>query len=224
LTTPDTCGFWAKLVIRVKQVLPDLHTYSVQKRAKQPLLQFLLDGLNSAECRILFASSADCAPLVVTFETSSGERIGIVAYAFLATRTPTKKRPADERSFQIKYSDKDEYRSSNLHEIWQDRFNLFTTLFLGIDPKEGFFVAADPVLHNPTKFFIRLEFKDRQAEEIKRFGWYVWRRERRPTAASSEKFEVLIGGTRERVLDLIRLERAAKGLQQLERESLAKEK
>ena len=48
--------------------------------------------------------------------------------------------------FQIKYENKD----GRLHEIWQDPAGLYTTVFLGIDPATGCFVAADPVLHNPT--------------------------------------------------------------------------
>ncbi len=133
-----------------------LRTYPVQRAARQPLLDFMLDGLRSAGCRILFASEANRAPFVITFDTVAGVRMGIVAYAFLATRTPTKNRPTDERSFQIKYGNLDDFRNANSHELWQDPLGLFTTLLIGIDTKEGFFVAADPEMHNPTKFFIRL--------------------------------------------------------------------
>jgi hypothetical protein len=198
-------------------VLPKLHTYSVQKSAKQPLRDFLLKGLESAGCKIIFASQANFAPFVISIETKTSERLGIVAYAFLANKTPTKNRPSDERSFQIKYSDKSEYRSANSHQIWQDDFGLFTTLFLGIDLEEDFFVAADPMLHNPTKFFIRLEFKDRHAEEIKKNGWCAWKRERRETRRQPDDFEALVGGNRDRVLDLVRFERSMKGSSQTDR-------
>ncbi len=93
--------------------------------------------------------------------------MGVIAYAFLATRTPTKNRPEDERSFQVKYGSKLE---KNLHAIFQDPLGLFTTVFLGISPDEEYFVAVDPEIHNPTKFFIRIEFKDRNADDIKREG------------------------------------------------------
>jgi hypothetical protein len=104
----------------------------------------MLESLRAAGCRTLFASSPDRAPFAITFETRQGERVGIVAYAFLATRTPTQNRPTDERSFQIKYGSKEDYAADNTHVLWQDPLGLFTTLLIGIDPKEDFFVAADP--------------------------------------------------------------------------------
>jgi hypothetical protein len=106
--------------------------------------------------------------------------MGVVAYAFRATRTPTKNRPSDERSFQIKYGSKEDYAEDNSHTLWQDPLGLFTTLLIGIDTEERFFVAADPGLHNPTKFFIRLEFKDDHAAQIMfgRGGSSGWYRER----------------------------------------------
>jgi hypothetical protein len=179
----------------------------------------MFEALRDCGCRILYASEPDRAPFVITFETTAGERLGIVAYAFLATRTPTKNRPADERSFQIKYGSKDEYQDSNLHELWQDRLGVLTTLLIGIDPEEGFLVSADPEMHNPTKFFIRLEFKDDHATVIKRDGWLTWERDRRG-GPLDEPVEVLVGGTKDRFLDLVRFECAAKGLSQGDRQLL----
>lgn len=98
-------------------MLHNLRTYSVQAAARKPLLDFIINGLRSAGCRLLFSSDTSRAPFVVTFETAAGERLGLVAYAFLATRTPTKHRPSDERSFQIKYGSKE---TNNLHQLWQD--------------------------------------------------------------------------------------------------------
>lgn len=171
----------------------------------------MLAGLADVGCRLLYNSPPDRAPFVVTFEAPNGERHGVVAYAFLANKTPTKGRPPDERSFQIKYGSKGDYGSENLHPIWQDPMALFTTVFVGIDVEERFFVAADPERHNPTKFFIRLEFKDSHAEEIQRLGWHAWARGR-SGAGSSDGAEVLVGGRRERFFDLIIFERQALGL------------
>jgi hypothetical protein len=178
----------------------------------------MVDGLKDTGCCIIYASDPGEAPFVISFETQAGERLGVVAYAFTATRTPTKHRPADERSFQIKYGSKGDY-DPNSHELWQDRLGLFTTLLVGIDVDSGFFVAADPEMHNPTKFFIRLEFKDGHAEAIKRDGWHAWEREHRGEMA--EPIEVLVGGTRDRMLDLVLFERAAKGLPPGDRQLLA---
>jgi hypothetical protein len=203
-------------------MIAGLPTYRVQRSERQPLVDFMLTSLRDAGCRVIYASAADRAPFIMSFETPAGERMGIVAYAFLATRTPTKNRPTDERSFQIKYGPDDKA----LHELWQDSLGLFTTLLVGIDPNEGFFVAADPELHNPTRFYIRLEFKDMHAEEIKTHGWYAWERERRgPRHLSPEErtfdFEALVGGTAEHFLDLVRFERAAQGLPPGDRQLVA---
>jgi hypothetical protein len=199
-------------------MLPGLRTYGVQPASRRPLVNFMLAGLADSGCRLLYNSDPDRAPFIITFEAPGGERFGIVAYAFLANRTPTKNRPPDERSFQIKYGSKSDNDSENLHVVWQDPMRLFTTLFLGIDTEEGFFVAADPERHNPTRFFIRLEFKDAHAEAIKKRGWYAWNRGRN---ADEDGVEVLVGGTRERFFDLIRLERRAHGLPPAKRLAMA---
>jgi hypothetical protein len=180
----------------------------------------MIEGLQLSGCRIISAPRPDHAPFVFTFETRAGERMGVVAYAFRATRTPTRNRPKDERSFQIKYGSKDDYAANNSHVLWQDRLGLFTTLLIGIDLEERFFVAADPILHSPTKFFIRLEFKDKHAERIKHAGWHSWERERR-AGRNPEPTESLVGGTIERIFDLVRFERAALGLDPGNRQLLA---
>jgi Methylase-associated X1 len=194
-------------------------TYRVQRADREPLVRFMLEALEAQSCRIIFASEPTQAPFVITFETLSGERMGIVAYAFLATRTPTKNRPKDERSFQVKYGGK---LVKNSHSIFQDPLGLFTTIFVGISPDDGFFVAVDPEVHNPTKFFIRIEFKDKNAADIKRNGWVAWERSR--INREDEPAEVLIGGTKEHFLDLIRFERAAQGLDAGNRQLLSQKR
>lgn len=178
-------------------------TFRVNAKDREPLRHFIVGALEAEGCRIIYSSPPTEAPFRFTFETRDGERIGIVCYAFLATRTPTRNRPEDERSFQVKYGSKD----GKLHRLWQDPHGLYVTLFLGIDPKEGFFVAADPEMHNPTRFFIRIEFKDEHAEEIKRSGWHAWERAKRNHP--DEPVEILVGGTAKSFLKLIRFEREA---------------
>ena len=197
-----------------------LRYYRTKASAREPLLRFMLDALCDRGCRILFASSSDQAPFVITFETSEGERMGIVAYAFLATRTPTKNRPDDERSFQVKYGSKQDYADENAHVLWQDPLGLYTTLLIGIDPEERFFVAADPEVHNPTKFFIRIEFKDEHADAIRQNGWHGWERTRR-AGPMAQPVEVLVGARQEAFLDLVRFERAAYGLAAGDRQLLS---
>lgn len=121
--------------------------YRVNAADRAPLVNFMVDALRNQGCRILHASEPSQAPFVITFETRTGERIGVIAYAFLATRTPTANRPADERTFQVKYGSK---LGKNFHKIWKDPFGLYTTIFLGIAPEERYFVAVDPQVHKPA--------------------------------------------------------------------------
>lgn len=182
----------------------------------------MVAGLRDAGCRILHEPDARRAPFLISFETPDGERIGIVAYAFLiGPRIETKNRPSDERSFQLKYGSKRTTASGDaeLHTIFRDPLDLLVTLLVGISPEEGVFVAADPAMHNPTKLFIRLEFKDVHVGAIQTLGWVPWERQHRGRMA--EPVEVLIGGKRDRFLDLVRFERAAEGLPPGDRHLLA---
>lgn len=144
-------------------------------------------ALEVSKCRVIHASPADEAPFRISFVLPNGERMGIVAYAFLANTKPTKNRPGDEHRFQVKYGSKD----GALHELWQDPFGLYTTVFVGINPERDLFVGADPVLHSPTKFFISVEFKEDHAAQIDRHGWHA--RERAANAqAGSGPFDTKV--------------------------------
>ncbi len=193
----------------------DFRSYRVNAPKRAPTIDWLVRGLEAAGCRIITPPVRDFAPFKVVFEAPDGERIGALFYLFTITCVPTKNRPLDECRFQIKYGNKD----GRLHEIWQDPAGLYTTVFLGIDPTTGCFVAADPVLHNPTLMFISLEFKQRHYRAIEERGWHTWERDSR--IDSEEPTEVLVGGRPERLLDLVRFERAAKGLDQGNRQLLA---
>lgn len=109
----------------------DYREYGVNPRAKGELLQFILQALKQCGCTVLCHSEPSLAPLRLTFEAPNGERMGIIVYAFFANQRLTKNRPADEHRFQIKYGSKD----GQLHELWQDPYELYTTLFVGINPR-----------------------------------------------------------------------------------------
>ena len=175
----------------------------------------MTDALHADGCRILYCSPPSEAPTRITFETADGERFGIVAYAFLANQRLTKNRPDDEHRLQVKYGSRD----GKLHELWQDPYGLYTTLFLGINPEQRFFVGADPVLHSPTKMFISIEFKQEQADAILQTGWHAWERSRK--TADAGPIEVLVGGRPERFLDYVRFERDALAEDQGQRQLLA---
>ncbi len=195
----------------------DYETYTVSRRDRGPLVEWMVAALESAGCEILHVSDADRAPFRLTFETPLAERMGVVAYAFLANSRTIKNRPFDEHRFQIKYGKK----RGGYHHIWQDPLELYTTLFVGINLEQDFFVAADPVLHSPTRFFISLEFKEHHARAILDRGWASWERVKRDRRRNEYPAEVLVGGTSEHFLRLIRFERAVKGLDPGHRQLLA---
>jgi hypothetical protein len=192
------------------------NVYGVSRRHREPLLQYIHDALGASGCRILHSSEADHAPFRISFATPTGERMGVIAYAFYANNRDTKNRPRDEYRFQLKYGGK---RERNEHHLWQDPYGLYTTLLVGISPEERFFVGFDPVLHSPTKHFISLEFKASFVEEIFEKTW-AWR-ERERVRARDEPVEVIVGGTMSTFLDFVRFEREACGEDQGHRALLA---
>jgi len=183
--------------------------YTVQaggQYGKQLLLDFLLKGLLTGGCKILHHSGAKQAPFRITFEDPSGVKLGILVYAFTANSKSTTNRPEDEHRFQVKYGSND----GKLHQIWQDPYDLYTTLMVGIDLERGIFVGVDPLIHEWTKFFISIEFKRRDAEAIQDKGWHFWEREK----AGDEPVEIMVGGNQDSLLRYTRFERAAQGLDQ----------
>jgi hypothetical protein len=198
--------------------LQEYERYSVSAARRKPILRFMLDALEAGGCRIIHEPQGTEAPFRITFETPSGERLGVIAYAFTANSRLTRNRPADEHRFQMKYGAESRNASGRLHELWQDPYGLYTTLLVGIDPDMGIFVGADPVLHSPTRFFISIEFKREQVQRIMENEWHAWERERRK---AGEPIEVLVGGTRASFLRYIRFEREALGEDQGHRQLLA---
>jgi hypothetical protein len=185
----------------------DYRRYRVSAKDRGPLLAYVQDALVACGCTLLKVSSPNEAPFRLTFEAPDGERMGIVVYAFFANSKTTRNRPSDEHRFQLKYGSKD----GQLHELWQDPFQLYTTLLVGINPELGFFVGADPTLHSPTRFFISIEFKDSQVEAILANGWASWERSKRYQGID-DPVELMVGGTAESFLRYVRFERAAVGL------------
>jgi hypothetical protein len=192
----------------------ELRFYSVSTRQRAPLVEFIVQALETCGCRLLHIPSPSRAPFRFTFETPEGERMGILVYAFLGNSKITKNRPKDEHRFQVKYGQKD----GLWHPVWQDPYSLYTTLFCGIDPSIGIFVGADPSLHNPTRLFISIEYKQAQVDIISAHGWTAWERDRRSV---EESVEVLVGGDARNFLRYIRFERDALGEAQGERALLA---
>src|SRR3972149_5671712 len=109
--------------------LPDtFRTYGVSQSDREPLIRFMVDALKSQGCRIIHSPFPRTAPFRITFETPQNERMGVVAYAFLANNKKIRHRPQDEHRFQIKYGGD----LSGIHEIWQDPYGPCVTPPLGL--------------------------------------------------------------------------------------------
>lgn len=186
-------------------------TYRVKEQDRGPLLDFMLDALRASGCTILNHSPRNAAPFQIAFETPAGERLGILVYAFHANSRPMKRRPTDTWRFRVQYGSDARME----HALWIDPYGLYTTLFIGISPEHGLFVGADPMMHNPTRFSISIEFKDEHVAAIRNRGWHGWERD------DSDPVEVLVGGTAHRFVDYVRFERVAAGIDQGHRQLLA---
>ena len=68
----------------------DTRTYRVPPQTQIPLLSFMLNALENAHCQIIHRPSPETAPFRITYQAPSGERAGIVAYAFLASAKATR--------------------------------------------------------------------------------------------------------------------------------------
>lgn len=191
--------------------------WPVQRSSKRLLLDFIVEGLKAANCTILSTSDPANAPFLITYETPLGERQGVLAYAFFANSKVTRNRPPDEHRFQIKYGSDEKA----VLPVEQDLTRLLTTIFVGIDPERNIMVGADPVLHDGTKMFISLEFKRTHADRIAQDGWHAWERE--SARSESDPVEVLVGVQQKNVLEFIRFERLALGLDAGHRQLLAEQ-
>lgn len=201
-------------------------TYSVRRSEKQLLLHFVREALEIRECRVLHASDPGRAPFYLVFETKGGDRHGLLIYAFLANAKKTRNRPSDEHRFQIKYGGD----LSGVIDVAVDPAMLVTTIFLGIDLERKIFVAADPLMNTPAPMSRSVEFKAEHVSCILDEGWAAWERDRRPAKTRTRPFyqleedvrtEVLVGGRQEALLDLVVLERIARGLDPGERHLVA---
>jgi hypothetical protein len=131
--------------------------YSVSAHGKAPLLDFIRKALEARGCKIHHVSAANRAPFHIVFEMPGGERVSLLVYAFLANSKPTRNRPSDEHRFQIKYGGD----LSGVVDVGVDPLGVTTTIFVGIDLKRKIFVAADPLMNDPSPCRVRSSSKRR---------------------------------------------------------------
>lgn len=183
---------------------------------RKEIVRKIADALQRSRARIVSEADPCTAPFEFTTLTPDGEQLGLIVYAFTANEYKQRGRPSDEHRFQVKYgSDVEGY-----HELYFDEDGHRITLFLGVgvDEDDGLFVACDPAMHNPTRFFRSVEFKDEHIKQARSKGWFGWERDRsdirRKNAKPLESYEVeaLLAFTPENFLRYVQLERATTGL------------
>ena len=200
--------------------------YSVGPAHKAPLLKFVRDALEARGCQIKHIGPTNRAPFFIVFDMPGQERLSILVYAFLASSKITRMRPPDEHRFQIKYGGD----LSAVIDVAVDPRGVTTTIFVGIDLQRNIFIAVDPSMNNPSPMSRSVEFKTQNVDEVLSHGWHAWERDRHEAKTTTRRAyellpdirtEVLIGGKRDRLLDLILLERVAQGLDPGERHLIA---
>lgn len=199
-------------------------TYRVQRSRKERQLQWVLEALRHAGCKIHFCSQPDVMPVFVVIETGGGHTHGLVVYLFTANSRETKNRPADEHRFQIKYGSD----LTGVLDFFVDETGVLMTLILGIDEELDIAVSVDPRSNNPAPMSRSVEFKRRHAASILATGWHVWSRDRNPPKAKDRalrdsadaRTETVFGATKESLLQLVMAERLSAGLDAGERHLL----
>ena len=97
---------------------------------------------------VLYVSLHTRAPIFVGIQANDGERLGVLCYLFTANQRPTRNRPADEARLQIKYGDVARAREQD-NPLGFDLAGVDTTLVLGVNVEDGYFVGLDPQRYDP---------------------------------------------------------------------------
>jgi len=179
--------------------------YSVNAYENEPLLDFIVDALRDASCALLHVPKPDTAPFRLSFQTARRERMGILAYAFRIRPQATPGHPEEVLHFEVGY----EGTNGGKHEIRQDARGHHVTLLIGMDPELGFFVGADPALHDPIEFPTSIAFTQTQVDRIHERGFHAWEREPLSGRQEDAPLEVLVGGVPRAFLQYVLFERDA---------------
>lgn len=203
-----------------------MRRYDVTRR--KPIVDAIGRALVASGATLLGEVDPRTAPFVFRCRLPSGEEVELICYAFTANRYEQDGRPDGEHRFQVKYGT--EFGADDYHTIYIDPKDPHRiTLFFGvhIDERWPLFIAADPAMHNPTRFSVSVEFPEDELDTALEVGLHGWERRRsnarrvrkRPLAVNPE--EVLIAFRPEHFLRFVELERVATGLAPGERLLLA---
>lgn len=179
------------------------------------LYAFLADAVRLSGGRVLYASSPTRAPVYLGVLGPGDERVGLLVYPFRATHRVIRNRPADEHRLQVRYGAEESW--SEDHPVGRDVAGVDTTLVLGVHTRAEVLVGLDPLLYDPLPMGISVELKERDVAAAKDASWYVLERDnrggrRRKDPRAPQGLETVVVFRPERLLDYVRLERAAADL------------
>ncbi|WP_231706988.1 hypothetical protein [Tsukamurella sputi] len=176
---------------------------------------FLIEAVQAAGGRVLYASDVHRAPMYLGVQLDSDERIGMLIYPFRITRKLTKNRPKDEVRGQLRYGSEPSWTRD--HPLARDVAGVDVTMVLGIDLEDGVVVGLDANLWDPLPMGISFYAKDAAIARAKESGWYVWEKAsragtKRYEARSTTNLEAVVAFTPDHLIDYARLERRATSL------------
>ena len=187
--------------------------YRVQGRSD--LHDFLVNAVEAAGGRVLYASDPSRAPVYLGVQLDSDERIGMLVYPFRITRNTIKNRPDNEVRGQLRYGSEDSWKRE--HPVGRDVAGVDVTMIIGIDIANRVLLGLDANLWDPLPMGISFYAKDADIEQAKDSGWHVWEKvnrggTKRSEARSPTNLETVVAFTPDRLIDYARLERRATAL------------
>jgi hypothetical protein len=187
--------------------------YRVQ--GKQTLQDAISAAIEAGGGRVLYSSSHKRAPFYFGVETVARERLGLLVYAFTMNKRDTTNRPSDEHRGFLRYGAEETWHSED-HPVAVDVAGVDTTLVLGVNVEDGYFLGLDPALWNPLPMGISFMAKDADIEAMGEAGWHAWEKDNhagvRREARSPSGLESRVAFRPERFLDYARYERDATAL------------
>lgn len=187
--------------------------YRVSRR--QALHNAITEAIEAGGGRVLYKSPHTRAPFYFGVETEARERLGLLVYAFTMNRRETNNRPNDEHRGFLRFGAEETWHEED-HPVAFDVAGVDTTLVLGVNVEDGYFLGLDPALWSPLPMGISFMAKDADIDAMGEAGWHAWEKDNhdgvRREARSPSGLESKVAFRPKRFLDYARFERDATAL------------
>lgn len=187
--------------------------YRVSRR--EELHRAVLSAIEASGGRVLYESPHNRAPFFFGVETVARERLGLLVYAFTMNKRVTGGRADNEHRGFLRYGAEKTWHAEE-HPVAFDVAGVDTTLVLGVNAEDGYFLGLDPTLWNPLPMGISFMAKDDDIEAMGEAGWNAWEIDNhagsRREARSESGLESRVAFRPNRFLDYARYERDATSL------------